>query len=38
MAPTGSVFLQPITLTPERLKAARSLPLDWNDQRLLLLD
>ncbi|NMA96532.1 MAG: recombinase family protein [Phyllobacteriaceae bacterium] len=29
---------QPITLTPERLKAARPLPLDWNHQRTLLLD
>lgn len=29
---------QPITLTPERLKAARPLPLDWNEQRTLLLD
>jgi site-specific DNA recombinase len=29
---------QPITLTPERLKAARPLPLDWNEQRILLLN
>ena len=29
---------QPIGLTPERLKAARSLPPDWNEQRKLLLD
>lgn len=29
---------QPSTLTPERLKAARPLPLDWNDQRALLID
>ncbi|MCG6122856.1 MAG: recombinase family protein [Microvirga sp.] len=29
---------QPIALTPERLKAARPLPLDWNEQRSLLLD
>jgi hypothetical protein len=29
---------QPIELTPERLKAARPLPLDWNEQRSLLLD
>ena len=28
---------QPITLTSERLKAARPLPLDWNEQRILLL-
>lgn len=28
---------QPDTLTPERLKAARPLPLDWNEQRQLLL-
>ncbi|MEQ9638086.1 MAG: recombinase family protein [Devosia marina] len=28
---------QPITLTPERLKAARPLPLDWDLQRLKLL-
>ena len=28
---------QPIGLTPERLKAARPLPPDWNDQRSLLL-
>ena len=29
---------QPVTLTPERLKSARPLPLDWNDQRALLID
>ncbi len=29
---------QPIGLTPERLRAARPLPLDWNPQRLILLD
>lgn len=29
---------QPITLTPERLKACRPLPLDWTEQRALLLD
>ena len=29
---------QPVTLTPERLKAARPLPLDWNEQRTILLD
>ena len=29
---------QPITLTPERLKAARPLPVDWTQQRALLLD
>jgi hypothetical protein len=28
---------QPITLTPERLKPGRPLPLDWNEQRELLL-
>ena len=28
---------QPITLTPERLKARRALPLDWEEQRHLLL-
>ncbi len=28
---------QPLSLTPERLKAARPLPLDWNQQRQLLL-
>ena len=28
---------QPITLTPERLKASRPLPLDWGAQRALLL-
>jgi hypothetical protein len=28
---------QPITLTPERLKPRRPLPLDWNEQRELLL-
>jgi DNA invertase Pin-like site-specific DNA recombinase len=28
---------QPISLTPERLKAARPLPLDWNEQRATLL-
>lgn len=28
---------QPISLTPERLKAARPLPLDWNEQRAVLL-
>ncbi|WP_164730509.1 recombinase family protein [Pelagibacterium montanilacus] len=28
----------PITLTPERLKAARPLPLDWSQQHTLLLD
>jgi DNA invertase Pin-like site-specific DNA recombinase len=28
---------QPITLTPERLKACRPLPLDWVEQRQLLL-
>lgn len=29
---------QPIGLTSERLKAARPLPLDWNEQRSILLD
>ncbi|MEC5321850.1 recombinase family protein [Aurantimonas sp. A3-2-R12] len=29
---------QPITLTPERLKAARPLPPGWNEQRAILLD
>ncbi|NDV85938.1 hypothetical protein GTW51_04395 [Aurantimonas aggregata] len=29
---------QPVTLTPERLKASRPLPLDWNEQRAILLD
>src|SRR5690606_2044355 len=29
---------QPVSLTSERLKAARPLPLDWNEQRTLLLD
>jgi site-specific DNA recombinase len=29
---------QPVTLTPERLKACRPLPLDWGEQRALLLD
>ncbi len=29
---------QPATLTPERLKAARPLPLEWDLQRLKLLD
>lgn len=28
---------QPMHLTPERLKAARPLPRDWNEQRALLL-
>jgi hypothetical protein len=28
---------QPMTLTPERLKPRRPLPLDWNEQRELLL-
>jgi DNA invertase Pin-like site-specific DNA recombinase len=28
---------QPTALTPERLKAARPLPLDWNEQRARLL-
>ena len=28
---------QPATLTPERLKAARPLPLDWREQRAMLL-
>ncbi|MCT8971443.1 recombinase family protein [Microbaculum marinisediminis] len=28
---------QPISLTPERLKANRPLPLEWNEQRVILL-
>src|SRR5688500_703666 len=28
---------QPITFTPERLRARRPLPLDWNEQRAILL-
>lgn len=28
---------QPVTLTPERLKPRRPLPLDWDEQRALLL-
>jgi DNA invertase Pin-like site-specific DNA recombinase len=28
---------QPITFTPERLKACRPLPLNWNEQRAILL-
>jgi DNA invertase Pin-like site-specific DNA recombinase len=37
---TGMILTgrQPVTLTPERLKAARPLPLDWNEQRAILLD
>ena len=29
---------QPVSLTSERLKAARPLPLDWTEQRAILLD
>jgi|GEM_PF-4849319 len=28
---------QPATLTPERLKPRRPLPLDWTEQRALLI-
>jgi hypothetical protein len=28
---------QPHTLTPERLRAVRPLPLDWDEQRRVLL-